>query len=76
MFEMWICKEEPTLRLVVAQGGNLPANLGQRDWTLAGPFTGSSAVTAGVAEHGYAFLHADEPVPDAGSLKNSGGSGG
>ena len=75
MFEVWICKEEPMLRLVVAQGGSLPVNLGQRDWKLAGPFTGPSALTTDVAEHGFAFFSSDEPVSDPGALKNSNGSG-
>lgn len=75
MFDVWICKEAPTLRLVVTQGGSLPADLGQRDWKLAGSINASSAVTADASEHGFAYFHSDEPVPDPNSLKNSNGSG-
>ena len=75
MFDVWICKEAPTLRLVVTAGGSLPADLGQRNWKLVGPLTPAEPVAADVEKHGFAFFHSDEPVPDPDSLKNSNGSG-
>ena len=38
MFECWVYKDEPHLRLVVKQGAMLPTELGHKDWKLLGPW--------------------------------------
>lgn len=56
MFEVWTCKEQPSVQLVVPAGGSIPAELGQSDWQLVGPFQASADVAASVAEKGYHFV--------------------
>ncbi|WP_131195593.1 hypothetical protein [Lichenihabitans psoromatis] len=55
-FEAWICKQEPSVRLVIAVGGTMPSNLGNRDWTLEGPYQASPDVARDIAEKGYRFV--------------------
>ena len=59
MLEVWVCKEEPSVRLVIPAGGTMPADLGNRDWTLSGPFAGDAEIEAAVAEKGYHFINAN-----------------
>jgi hypothetical protein len=63
MLEVWICKEEPSVRLMVPSGATMPANLGNRDWQLIGPFEGSAEVARQVAEKGYFFITSGEAGP-------------
>ncbi len=75
MFEVWVCKEEPVVRLVVSKGGALPVSLGSRDWKLLGPYEATPEMTREVEERGFAFFQSDEPVPDPRSLKDANATG-
>lgn len=75
MLEVWVCKEQPSARLVVARGAALPADLGSRDWTLLGPFQGSAEVAREVDRQGYHFFHSTERVPDPADLKDDNAAG-
>ncbi len=75
MYEMWADKAEPTVRLVISQGGTLPQNLGARDWLSLGIFEPSPETAAAIATHGFAFIHSDAPLPDPGESNNAHASG-
>ena len=75
MYELWMDKAEPSVRLVTRSGSGLPADLGPRDWKRLGPFNPDPATADAVATRGYHFFHTEEPVPDPASLKDSNASG-
>ena len=74
MFECWVYKEEPHLRLVVKQGAMLPTELGHKDWTLLGPWQADAETTQEVEHRGFHFFKTAKPYDDA-SLKNAEASG-
>ena len=75
MYECWVYKDEPHVRLVVKQGAMLPTELGHRDWQLMGPWDASPETAAEVDSRGFHFFKTDEPHPDPQSLKNAEASG-
>ena len=75
MYECWVYKEEPGVRLVVKAGAMLPTELGHRDWQLLGPWDPSPETAAEVDRHGFHFFKTDAPHPDPASLKNAEASG-
>ena len=75
MYECWVYKEEPEVRLVVKAGAMLPTELGHRDWQLLGSWEASPETAAEVDRRGFHFFKTDEPYPDPASLKNAQASG-
>ncbi|MCW6513155.1 hypothetical protein [Lichenifustis flavocetrariae] len=75
MFEQWIDKSDPSVRLVTSQGSSLPADLGPRDWKLLGPIEPPAEIVEKVQTVGFAFFHSDESEPAPGGLNNSNAAG-
>lgn len=75
MYECWIYKDEPKVRLVVKSGAMLPTELGHKDWTLLGPYEPSPDTTHEVDRRGYHFFETDEPLPAPERLKDAAASG-
>ena len=71
MLEAWICKEEPSVKLVVPAGGSIPIELGRRDWTLEGPFDADPDVARKVAEKGFHFFNAWPAVVKSDGLQDA-----
>ena len=74
MYECWVYKDEPHVRLVVKSGAMLPTELGHKDWTLLGPWQASPDTAREVEHRGFHFFKVDEAV-DASHFKNSEASG-
>ena len=70
MFEAWICKEEPSVKLVVPVGASIPADLGKRDWELSGPFEADAETAKEVAQKGFHFFAAG-PASEPDGLKTA-----
>ncbi len=64
MYECWVYKEEPHIRLVVKQAA----------WKLLGPWEADSETAHEVEHRGFHFFRTAEPYDDA-SLKNAEASG-
>ena len=74
MYECWIYKDEPHMRLVVKSGAMLPTELGHKDWTLMGPWQASEATAHEVDHRGFHFFRSEEAV-DSSVFKNAAASG-
>ncbi len=61
MFEVWGSQIDPGLWIVLPEGGKIPANESQTDWTLMGRCRVSPAVDAEVRQNGYATHRASRP---------------
>ena len=75
MFEQWVDKAEPSVRLITKQGSALPAELGPRDWMCLGPAEASAEIALAVERMGFHFFHSEDPLPDPDRLKNSNAAG-
>ena len=74
MYECWVYKEEPHVRLVVKKGGMLPTELGHKDWMLFGPWDADVATAHEVDQRGFHFFKTVEPY-DTAKLKGHPASG-
>ncbi|RYC31930.1 hypothetical protein D3273_10905 [Lichenibacterium minor] len=74
MYECWVYKDEPHVRLVVASGAMLPTELGHKDWTLLGPWQASTETAHEVDHRGFHFFRAEEAA-DTSVFKDAAASG-
>ena len=74
MYECWVYKEEPHIRLVVKQAAMLPTELGHKDWKLLGSWEADSETAHEVQHRGFHFFKTAEPY-DGASLKDAEASG-
>ena len=56
MFECWVYKDEPHVRLVVKSGAMLPTELGHKDWKLLGPWQAAPDTAREVEHRGFHYL--------------------
>ncbi len=74
MFECWVYKDEPHVRLVVKAGSNLPTELGHKDWKLLGPWQADPETAREVERRGFHYFKADDAVAAA-TFKDAEASG-
>ena len=74
MYECWVYKDEPHVRLVVKSGAMLPTELGHKDWTLMGPWQASGETAREVDGRGFHFFRVEEAV-DSAMFKDAAASG-
>lgn len=74
MYECWVYKDEPHVRLVVKAGAMLPTELGHKDWTLLGPWQASDETAQEVDHRGFHFFRVADAV-DSSVFKDAASSG-
>ena len=74
MYECWVYKDEPHVRLVVKSGAMLPTELGHKDWTLLGPWQASGETAQEVDHRGFHFFRTEDAV-DSSVFKDAAASG-
>ena len=74
MFECWVYKDEPHVRLVVKAGSSVPSDLGHKDWKLLGPWDADADTAHEVEHRGFHYFKVDDAVAHA-TFKNAEASG-
>ncbi len=74
MFECWVYKDEPHVRLVVKAGSSVPSDLGHKDWKLLGPWDADADTAHEVEHRGFHYFKVDDAVAHS-TFKNAEASG-